>query len=595
MKFETFDLFDEAPAERSLEDLIAQAKATIFGLLDQQVPLVVAFSGGRDSGITASLVLDAARDFAASRGREPVVVITTSDTMVESPEINRHYRTELRKMAAYGKACGIRVQTKLVRPNLISTFQVKVLTGRGLPSFAGTQSDCTQDLKISGQRRYRRELFKAISEQGMKEPVTCLGTRFDESTRREWNMRRRGERADVPVRNADGELVLSPIAHWSVDHLTEYIGMTTSGLLHTYTDFVETDRIYAHSAGTSCSVIADTLSEGGKKMRRGGCGTRHGCWACQQAEDKSLENMIEFDPRYEYARGLNKLNKFLRSTRYYWGLRSWVGRTIRGGYIAIEPDTYHPVMLRALTRYTLQLDYDEMMRARAADEERRFTILGMEMLIAIDALQSLNGVARPFSVWDDFRAIFRRGQRFDIPELPAMPPKEMPATRFLYVGEDWASTIDPHWSGRRDPYFEAMTDDSPCAPTLTTLRDGSVAWDVDSAHTFAVDSESAAMIAQFELDHLLNKYDNGFIVGGVTEAYKWYLHFGCLRLSHLQRQEHDMVMRRTSFKAHNGLILDYCIDDLVKRSVGYSDLPCAARAAWIHKRTTESAQTNLLM
>lgn len=595
MKFQTFDLFLEEPAEQPLDMLIARAKQAIGKLLHQGTPLVVAFSGGRDSGITASLVLDAAREFVSMHQRPATVVITTSDTLVESPEIARHAKTELRKMKAYGAQHGISVTTQVVQPNLISTFQVKVLTGRGLPSFAGTQSDCTQDLKIAGQRRYRRELFKSIAQSGAPEPVTCLGTRFDESQRRRRNMLDRGERSDKPVRNTDGELVLSPICYWSVDHLTEYIGLTKSGLLETYTDFAETDRIYAHSAGTNCSVIADTIAEGGKKMRRGGCGTRHGCWACQQAEDKSLENMIEFDPRYEYARGLNKLNKFLRATRYHWGLRSWVGRTIRDGYIAIEPDTYHPVMLRGLTRYMLQLDYDEMMRARRAGEERRFTILGLEMLIAIDALQSLNGVARPFSVWDDYRAIFLRGQRYDIPEVQPIPSQPMPAARFLYVGEDWASTIDPYWSGRRDPFVEAMTADGGCAPTLTTLRDGSVAWDVDSASTFEIDPESATMIAEFELDHLFNKFDNGFVVSGVTEAYKWYLQFGCLRLSHLQKQEHDMVLRRTSFKAHNGLILDYRVEDLVKRSIGYADLPPAARAAWAHKRTTETAQANLLL
>src|SRR3546814_7181771 len=83
---------------------------------------------------------------------------------------------------------------------------------------------------------------------------------------------------------------------------------------------------------------ADALMSG--KNKKGGCGARLGCWTCQQANDKSLETMIQFEPRYEYAKGLNQLNKFIRAIRYDWNRRNWVGRTIRGGFIAIEPDTF---------------------------------------------------------------------------------------------------------------------------------------------------------------------------------------------------------------------------------------------------------------
>src|SRR3546814_3407283 len=76
------------------------------------------------------------------------------------------------------------------------------------------------------------------------------------------------------------------------------------------------------------------------------CSSDLGCWTCQQANDKSLETMIQFEPRYEYAKGLNQLNKFIRAIRYDWNRRNWVGRTIRGGFIAIEPDTFSPTTVR---------------------------------------------------------------------------------------------------------------------------------------------------------------------------------------------------------------------------------------------------------
>ena len=163
---------------------------------------------------------------AVQNGLTPLVVMMTSNTLVENPEITVHFRAEHRKMRAYGKKHGFKVITKEVQPYFASTFQAKVLTGRGLPSYAGTSSDCSVDLKITPQQRERRKMFAALKSQGFAEAVTVLGTRFDESARRESLMKARGDRPDVPVRNADGELVLSPIAMWTTDDVWELIGLS---------------------------------------------------------------------------------------------------------------------------------------------------------------------------------------------------------------------------------------------------------------------------------------------------------------------------------------------------------------------------------
>lgn len=71
----------------------------------------------------------------------------------------------------------------------------------------------------------------------------------------------------------------------------------------------------------------------GKRKRRGARSARTGCWICQQAEDRSLEEMINYsDELYSYARGLNRLNKFIRAIRYDHTRRNWVGRTIRESF-----------------------------------------------------------------------------------------------------------------------------------------------------------------------------------------------------------------------------------------------------------------------
>lgn len=593
MDTKTIELFRMDEVMPSIEERVESATAAIMKLFQDKRPVVCAFSGGKDSSVVAALTLNTAAAYAAQGGK-PFVIFTTGDTLVENPEIVEHYRAELAKVREFGKSHGIRVLTKIVTPSLAASFQLSILSGRALPSWAGAKADCTPSWKIAPQRAYRNKLFRELKEKNWAEPVTMLGTRFDESERRAMHMKARGDRWDTPVRNKDGELILCPVALWSTEDIWEYIGMVSSGIWTAFTDFAETMRIYSHSAGTSCAVVADAIHEGAKS-KKGGCGARHGCFVCLQAEDKSLEAMIEFDPRYEYARGLNRLNKFLRAIRYDWSRRHYVGRTIRAGYIAIQPDTFHPSTIRELTRYMLQLDYDEEVRAATAREQPKFRILPEDMMLALDAIQSLNGVARPFQIWADYRDIRERGIRYEIPEIETAPKTDVPDARFLYVGNDWDETANYlGLTGLRDPYMEALTEMSGCSPQLKVLPSGETAWDLETGQSMTVDMESLWMLMDFEMDTMLEKFDRGFYPGGITEAYKFYVSYGALTVSHSQQSEHDEVCRRTAYKDRLGLTLEYDVKDLLSKTVAFADLPSEARKAWGHKATTDSSQTDFL-
>lgn len=294
---QTISLFPDAP-QPSVDEKIRRALAILLSLFQAKHWICVGFSGGKDSSVVAALALHAAMLHCAEGGA-PTVIVTTGDTLVESPEVVQHYRAELKRMEAFGKLHGFRVMTKIVRPALASTFQVKVLSGRALPSFPGTHGDCSTDLKLRPAIAFRRKLFKAIEKAGVPELVTCIGTRFDESARRAANMTARGESHERPVRNKEGELVLSPISDWSTEDVWEAIALYSSGDLPGYSDFEDTKRIYAHSVGTSCAVVADAILEGSTR-KQGKCGARLGCHVCQMAEDKSLANMVEYDERYAY-------------------------------------------------------------------------------------------------------------------------------------------------------------------------------------------------------------------------------------------------------------------------------------------------------
>lgn len=589
----TIEMFSLDVVMPSIEERVEEATQSIMALFRAGHPVVCAFSGGKDSTVVGALTLNTAADFARDGGK-PFVIFTTGDTLVENPEIAEHYRNELGKAKAFGKKHGIRVITKIVSPTLASSFQMSILSGRALPSWAGTKGDCTVSYKVVPQRTYRRKLFRQLKEMNLAEPVTLVGTRFDESQRRAMHMKARGDRADVPVRNKDGELVMCPIALWASEDVFEYAGYVASNVWTAFTDFQECLRIYSHSAGQSCAVVADAI-HAGAKVKKGGCNQRHGCYVCLQAEDRSLEAMIEFDPRYEYARGLNKLNKFLRAIRTDWSRRHYVGRTIRAGYIAVEPDTLSASTIRELTRYMLQLDFDEEVRATRAGEPPKFRILPEDMMLAIDAMQSLNGVAKPFQMWADYRDIRSRAVRYDIPEIEPVAKTNQPAARFLYVGNDWDETANYlGLTGLRNAYWEALTEGSGCSPKLTVLPSGETAWDVETGQSLAVDEESLMMILDYEMDAMLAKFDREHYPGSITEGYEWYVSYGVLTLSHSQQCEHDEICRRTAFKDRLGLTLDYDIEELLAKTVSFADLPDAARKAWAHKGSTETSQLSFL-
>ncbi len=596
MQLEFFSVENlQAPSVEQLESL---ALAAIGKLLDAGHPASLGFSGGKDSSVVSNLLMTAAT-LAVKRGLHPLIVVTSSDTLVENPEISLHFRTELRKMIEYGKANGFKVITKVALPNLASTFQMKVLSGRGLPSYAGTSSDCSVDLKVSSQIRERKSIFKALQSKGYSEPCTLLGSRFSEGQKRSAGMKARNDSADSPVRNKDGDLVMCPIAHWDEESVYEYLGLASSGIIASYSDFEETKRIYSNSMATSCMVVADAIFEGGKRQRIGKCGARTGCWTCLQAEDKSLANMVKFDDRYAYARGLLRLNNFMRNIRWDWSRRHWVGRTIRAGYVAIEPDTFHPDTIRELTRYMLQLDHDERVRAERAGARPMFQILPIDMLIAIDAIQSLNGVAKPFACVADYWAINEEGVRYDIPDIEEVPKTPPPTARFYLVeseleqGEWDKASRDRPFDGIRDAYVEALTERSGCNAELRELDYGLKTWDAETEKTFTVDAESAGLIFEFEFERLVQMHKQGFAAGGVVSAYLWYRQYGVLNLSHGMVREHDEFARRTQWKDRNGMTLSYDVADLQARSVEFKDLPPHAAKAWRHKATTNSAQMEI--
>jgi len=308
-------------------------------------------------------------------------------------------------------------------------------------------------------------------------------------------------------------------------------------------------------------------------------------------DDRSLKTLVDYDEQYAYAKPLVRLSELIRRTRYDWNRRHWIGRTIKQGYVVLEPDTYHPSFIRELTRYMLQIDFDERNRASMARERPKFAILPLDLKVAIDFLQNLNGLAPPFQLWADVRDIEQRGIRYDVPDVEAFKPQAMQEPRFLHVGQEWDTEIGMHIGGLRDPYLESLTEMSPCLPPLRELPSGHIVWDIDTAKGFSVDLEYAAFIEDEFQSEILEMHDRWQThPTGLTGGFKWYIGLGTPSLDHSHVRMYDEVARRTEWKHRHGITIDYDINEVYSRGVRFAEMSDEGRAAWSHKATNGGSQ-----
>ena len=526
----------------------AVAAAAMARLLVSGHPLVVAYSGGKDSSVLVNLALGAWLAARAGRDRvAPIVVIHADVGSVENPEIRALVGGELGKMAAFARARGIALIVRVARPPLSETFAVRVVGGRGLPVFPDTRRDCTSSWKREPNDKALRALASELRRQRWAEPVLMTGVRREESTVRAGAVLSRGERATETWTDSSGRLRLSPLLDWSADDVWAYLGLCRQGAIPAFSDFDDTLRLYQDAGGSSCVVVADAEMEKHAKP----CASRFGCWACTAVrEDRSLRQMIASDPgRYAYMEPLAALRDFISNTQYDWARRQFVGRTIRNGYITVAADTYAPSMLAELLRYLLSIQ-----------RQVGIELVSPAQLIAIDARWSLYALAEPFAalrIWRDVE----RGARWHPPAIAAVPKTPVPRYGLIYVGEGWDDEIDSDLvvTGLRDAGWEQFGDS--CGPTLRTLRNGRVVMDVEDLGD--IDEEAACLFLDFEADRMLD--DRTSFEWDWTAGYRSYLRYGLIRPGKGASRHIDAILRRSQWRQRHGLHGEQELDALRAR------------------------------
>lgn len=543
--------------DMEIEERIDRAESALTELMRHGAPVCVSWSAGKDSSCVLNLLLSAAVKFKAAGGDVPPIVVTHADTMVENPEMTLYARNEMVQVRSFAKRHGLDLVIEVATPNLTNQWAVRVIGGRALPPFPGTNRDCTLDWKISPMKKLRKAVLKHLAARAkgsdQPEPVVLLGTRYDESDVRAANMRERGE-SDVQVRRGLDEkgnpshLFLSPIAWWSTDDVWMYLGLARGGAVEAYSDFDDTFRIYADAMGTSCVVVAEDMSKAMKASKA--CGARHGCSLCTVASvDQSMENMLAGDERYGYMRGLNQLRNFLTATRWDMGRRSWLGRTIKDGYVRIAPDAYSPGMMEELLKYALTIDQREREAASDLGIPARFQLVNIEQLFAIDAMWSLQAYHRPFhalKIYDDVC----KGARYDVPVETAPPKQPDFPVRYLHVGRDWEDGNANRYTGLNSAVHELASFDGGSCMGVKELADGRTVMDVNTAPLMEVDVETAYFVLD-EIDDLLEKHDDPRY--DPTEGYHYYMRLGMISIKSGLQGEVDEILRRSAFKVRNGI------------------------------------------
>jgi len=533
-----------------LMPIAGPAVEAILSLFRAQATVVVACSFGKDSSCVMVLAIEAALR-AKVQGLSPRLLCLTGDTRIENPEIEAHAKREQSKLKALALANGLDLTIHVAMPSLSDSFQMTVLSGRSLPSFAGMAAQCSQNFKINPMIRLRKQIMAAEVFGALV--VTLTGTRFAESERRSAKMKARGDSATEPVRNKDGDLMMTPVAHWETDDVWELLGYCNSGLVDTYSDQSETLRIYAAAGGTTCAVVSDMISD--ERKQSGGCGARTGCSLCVQVgNDKSMEAMLR-EPRYEYMAGLNALRNYLAATQFDFSRRNWIGRTIEGGRIQVGPSQYSPAELLALTRYCMTIDAIEQDAARSEGIEPRFELLPFTQMVALDVMWSLNATLPAFQAVREWQEIRNGSKRYPVPTVVAMPRRPVPALRFLEVDPAWESCPDLLHAGLSEPLADLAAElggGESCMGHTTTSA-GLRVLDINTGPELEIDLESADHAVYEEYEWLKAKHQASLAGSSWTSGYRWWVQRGAVSVAAAVRGRHDHALRRAVFKERRGL------------------------------------------
>lgn len=292
-----YSAFEQQGFKATIEGLVAEAQRLY---LEDDVPWVVGYSGGKDSTAVLQLIWLALERLDPEKRRKQVQVIST-DTLVENPIVAAWVARSLEQMDTAAAQMNIPLKSHRLTPEIRDTFWVNLI-GRGYPAPRHKFRWCTERLKINPSNRFISEVVRASGEA-----ILVLGTRKAESSGRAKRMKKLEEQRVrdrlSPNASLPNSLVYSPIEDWTNDDVWLFLMQVSNPWGYNNKDLLT--MYQGASADGECPLVVDTSTPS--------CGdSRFGCWVCTLVEkDKSMQAMIQNDEEKEWMLPLLELRNEL--------------------------------------------------------------------------------------------------------------------------------------------------------------------------------------------------------------------------------------------------------------------------------------------
>jgi len=282
----TRSYFEIEGISSSVDTLKAEVRAIY---LDDQIPWVIGYSGGKDSTAVLQLIWTAISELPLEKRDKPIHVIST-DTLVENPVVASWVSRSLDFMREAAEVQHMPLQAHRLTPEISDSFWVNLI-GRGYAAPRNKFRWCTERLKIKPSNEFIRTM---VQENG--EVILILGTRKAESVSRARNMERHEKKAIgdrlTPNASLSNCVVYTPIQDWSNDDVWMFLMRYPNSWGYNHKDLLSMYR--GASADGECPLVVDSTTPS--------CGnSRFGCWVCTLVdEDKSMGAMIQNDEEKEW-------------------------------------------------------------------------------------------------------------------------------------------------------------------------------------------------------------------------------------------------------------------------------------------------------
>lgn len=287
----------------------------------------IAFSGGKDSTATVTLVADLIDKGLVPRPES--VTVLYADTRQELPPL---HNAAMALMQVLKERHGF--DTRVVLPKLEHRYFVYML-GRGVPPPSNTFRWCTPKLKVMSMER---ELEALRQERGEKF-LMLTGVRIGESAARDQRIamsctKDGGECGQGWFQQTTSTAVadtLAPLLHWRVCHVWDWLVKADIELGFPTFDVAE---VYGHDPQDDLGETEPLKS-------------RTGCFGCPLVEKDSALERVLANPKWTYLAPLRQLHPLYREVKKpQYRLRKH-GETRKDGSLAKKQGRLGPLTIEA--------------------------------------------------------------------------------------------------------------------------------------------------------------------------------------------------------------------------------------------------------